>query len=106
MISYKKNIKPIWTRTEDLKNTEFDALPVYDGRFIKNKIKMHGDKVSTKFRGLSVPDDGVQCKSFTVISIASLLVYESKYYLQVYLDNWAYKIVVRQMIYYPDDNLF
>ena len=43
-----------------------------------------------KFCGLNVPEDDIECESFTVISINSLLVYENKYYLQVYLDNCAY----------------
>ena len=33
-----------------------------------------------------------------------LLVYESKYYLQVYLDNCAYRTVDMQMIDYLGDN--
>ena len=53
----------------------------------------YGDNVYTKFRGLNVKEDDIECKSFTVISIDSLLVYESKCYLQVYLDNCAYKVV-------------
>ena len=36
--------------------------------------------------------DDIECESFKVISIDSLLVYKSKYYLQVYLDNCAYNI--------------
>ena len=34
-----------------------------------------------------MPEDDVECKSFTVISIDSLLDYENKYFLQVYLEN-------------------
>ena len=51
-------------------------------------------------------EDDVECKSFAIVSIYSLLVYEYKYYLQVYLDNCAHKIVDKQMIDYFDDNLF
>ena len=40
-----------------------------------------------------MPEDGVECESFTIASIDSLLVYENKYYLQVYLDNHVYEIV-------------
>ena len=47
----------------------------------------------TNFRGLNVPEDGRECKSFIVLSIHSLLVYDKKYYLQVSLDNCAYKAV-------------
>ena len=53
-----------------------------------------------------VLEDDIECESFTVISIDSLLVYENKYYLQVYLDNCAYKIVNKQMTDYLDENLF
>ena len=51
-----------------------------------------------------MPEDDIEC--FTVISIDSLLVNESKYYLQVYLDNCAYKIANKQMVDYLDDNVF
>ena len=53
-----------------------------------------------------MPQDGTECESFTVIFIDSLLVYENKYYLQVYLDNCAYRISDKQMIGYLDDNFF
>ena len=82
----------ISTKIEDLKNTELNALPVFDDRYIKTKIRTYGDRVYTNFRGLNVPEDDIECESFTVISIDFLLVYENKYYLQVCLGNCAYKI--------------
>ena len=39
--------------------------------------------------------------TFTVTSIDSLLVYEDKY-----LDNYAYKIVNKEMTDFPDENIF
>ena len=48
----------------------------------------------------------IEGKSFTVISIESLLVNENKYYLWVYLDNYAYKLANKQMTDYLDDNHF
>ena len=39
-----------------------------------------------------MPEDDTDFESFTVVSIDSLLVYENKYYWQVYLDSCAYKI--------------
>ena len=50
--------------------------------------------------------DDIECKFFTVISFDSLLVYENKYYLQVYLDNCAYNIVNKEMLNYLDKNVF
>ena len=51
-------------------------------------------------------EDGVECGSFTVISIDSLLVYDNKYYLPVYLGNCPYKIIDKQMPDYLNDNVF
>ena len=51
-------------------------------------------------------EDDIECKSFTVISIDFLLVYKNKYYLQVYLDNSAYKITNKHMTDYLNDNIF
>ena len=48
----------------------------------------------------------LECKSFTVISIASLLIYENKYYVQVYLDNCVIKLYSSKWYVYLDDNLF
>ena len=67
--------KTIWIKTED--SNWMDALQVYDGRYIKTKIRTYSDKVYTNFHSLNVPEDDVECESFTVISIYSLLVYDS-----------------------------
>ena len=61
-----KEYKAIWTKTEDLKDIELNAFSVYDDRFIKTKIRTHGSRTD-------VPEDRVECKSFTVISTDSLL---------------------------------
>ena len=98
--------KTIWTKIKDLKNIELNALPVYNDRYIKTEIKIYGDKIHTNFRSFNVSEIDIECGSFTVISIDSLLAYVSKYYLQVYLDNCAYRIANKQMINYIDDNLF
>ena len=84
-----KKYKTIWTKMENFKNIDLNALPVYDDRYVKIKIRTYGHKVYINFSGLNVPEDGVKCESFPIISIDSLLVYESKHYLQVYLGNYA-----------------
>ena len=103
MIRIKKH-KTICTKIEDLKNIKLNALPVNNDRYIKSKIRTNGYKVYTNFRGLNVPEDDIECESLTVISISSLLVYENKYYLQVYLDNYPYRIEDKQIINYLDHN--
>ena len=55
-------------------------------------MRAYGDKVYINFCGLNVPEYGVQCESSTIISIEFLLNYENKFFLQVYLNNCAYRI--------------
>ena len=97
--------KTIWIKIKNLKNIGLNMFAVYDDRCIKTKIRTY-DKVYTNFHGLNVPEDDIECESLTVISIDSLLVFENKYYLQVYLDNCAYKIANKQMTDYLDYNVF
>ena len=69
-------------------------------------MRTYGDKVYTNFRGLNVSEDDTESQSVTVISTDCLLVYDKKYYLQVYLDNCAYKTVNKQMTNYLEENIF
>ena len=53
-----------------------NALPVYDDRYIRTDIRAYGNKVYPNFHGSNFPEDNIECESFTVISIDSLLAYE------------------------------
>ena len=96
----------IWTKIKDFNNVELNALPVYDPRYIKTKIRTCSNKVYTNFCYLDVAEEDIEYESFIVISIDSLFVYENKYYLQVHLDSCAYKVVKKQMTDYLDENVF
>ena len=54
--------KGIWTRVEDLKNIELNALPAHDDRYIKTKIRKYGDKVYINFHGLNVLENHIECE--------------------------------------------
>ena len=71
-IDYEKLLekyKTIWPQTEDLKNNVF--LVCYD-RSIKTKKRTYSDKAYINFYGLNAPENYIECKSFTVVSILSL----------------------------------
>ena len=53
-----------------------------------------------------MPENNIECGSFTVISIDCLLVYEKKCYLQVYLEICANKTTGKLMMDYLGGNLF
>ena len=86
----------IWTIIEELKNIELNALPGYDNRYIKTKIRKYSGKVYIDFRGLNMPNDDTKFESFTIISTNFLLVWERKYYQQVCLNNCTYKITKKK----------
>ena len=46
--------KPIWTNISDLKNIKLNALPIYDERHIKAKIRTYREKVYTNLLGLNI----------------------------------------------------
>ena len=52
-----------------MKNIKLNALPVYDNRYIKTKIKTYGSKVYTNLHSLNVLEDDIECESSTIISI-------------------------------------
>ena len=76
--------KAFWTKADDLKNIELNTLTICDDRYIKTRMRTYRDRVNTNFCVLNVPEEDIECESFTVISIDSLLVYENKSYLQIY----------------------
>ena len=98
--------KTIWVKIEVLKNIELNAAPIYADGYIKTKIRTCSDNFYTKFCSLNVTEDAVECESFKIISFGYLLVYDNKFYQQVYLDNCAYKTINTQIVDYRDDNLF
>ena len=85
-----KRYKTIWTKIEEFINIDLNDLPDYDDRFIETIENLN-------FCGLNRPEDDIKCETFRFNSINSWLVYENKYYMQVYLDNFAYKIVDRRI---------
>ena len=65
--SYQKDIKLLRLKLKTLKNIELNALPVYNDRYIKTKVRAYGDNVYTIFRGLNVLENDIKSESFTVI---------------------------------------
>ena len=54
--------KAICTKIEDFKKVKLNALPVYDDRYMKTKIRTHSDKVYTNFHVINVPEDDTECE--------------------------------------------
>ena len=59
-----KKYTQIWKKVRNLLNIKFDSEPVYgdNGKYIKAKIKIYGDKVNTNFQGKNIPKENTSCK--------------------------------------------
>ena len=62
--------------------------------------------ICINFCGLNVSEDYTECESSYIYFYWFFTCLWNKYYLQVYLDNCAYKTTNKQMTDYLDENLF
>ena len=67
--------KKIWTKIERLKNTDLNALRVYDDRYVKTKIKRYGHNLYTSFRALNLPEDDMACESLLKLFLLILYLF-------------------------------
>ena len=70
--------------TKPIKFWDVDVDRIVVSKLIVMYYTSYKYKFYTNFRGLNFPEGGVECESFSIISIDYLLVYENKYYLKVY----------------------
>ena len=104
---FQKKYEVIWTKIKNFKNIELNTLPIYDDRYIKNKIRTYVDNVYTNFL-VQMSQRMIQNVNLlqSFLYIITLLVYYYNYYLQVHLQNCAEKIIDKQMTDYLDKNFF
>ena len=63
-------------------NVEFDRKPIYgdNDKYIKTKIKSHGDKVNTNFHGNVIPKENASYKCLSSIMIDALIRTNKRHY--------------------------
>ena len=71
---------------------EFDSEPVYNGKYLKTKIKSYNGKVNTSFDNSKIPKEGSQCIYVSVILTYSVYRKDKNYYPQVFLEECKYVI--------------
>ena len=70
-----KKYKKIWGKVGNLLNIKFDGEPVYGDvdKYIKTKIKIHGDGVNTNFQDEEVPKENASYKCISLIMLDSVI---------------------------------
>ena len=75
-------------------NIKFDSETVYgdNGKYIKTKIKIYGDKVNTNFQSKKVPKENASYKCFSLIMLDSVIRVNKKYCPQILLEECKYEV--------------
>ena len=102
-----KKYTKIWEKISNLMNIEFDSEPVYgdNDKYIKTKIKMYEDRVTTNFQGRKGPKENVSYKCLSLITLDSVIRVNKKYYPQTLLEECKYVIGKNEMENLINDDL-
>ena len=76
--------------------------PIYDGCYIKTKVKTSSEVIKTMFDGEEISKERMEYVCLACISIDSVLKIGGKYYPQVYLEQCKYKVKKREVKNFTD----
>ena len=98
---FLKEYTEVWGKFRDLIGKKFDSEPVYGDKYIKTKIKSYNNDIRTNFHGegssRKVPKENCSYKSFSLISLDSVIKMGKKYYPQALLEECKYKLTKKKI---------
>ena len=65
---------------------------IYDDSYIKTKVKTFSEVIQKMFDGDKIPEERVEYTYLACISVDSVLKVGKKYYSQLYLEQYKYKV--------------
>ena len=70
----------------------FESNPAYgdDDKYIKTKIKIYTESITTNFHNKKMPKEKAPCKCLSTIMIDSVIKVNKKYYPQTLLEEYKY----------------
>ena len=88
----------IWNKIKKLLNSaKFSSEPIYNDQYIKTKVKSFSEVIKTLFNGNEIPKERIKYLCIPCISVGSVLKIDKKYYPQVYLEQYKYKVKEREI---------
>ena len=63
-----------------------------NNKYIKTKIKIYNNRVSTNFQGNKIPKDNECCACLSVTLLDSVVKIDNDYYPQIYLEECKYAV--------------
>ena len=87
----------IWDKIEETLSIKFHSIPVYDGKYIKAKVREFNGVIKTNFLGDEIPKESMHYTCIACITIDSVMRMEKKNYPQVYLEECKYRMKKTKM---------
>ena len=75
----------------------FHSEPVYEHKYLRTKVREFHGVIKTKFLGNGVPKENMHYTCISCTTIDSVMKMDKKYFPQVYLEEFKYKIKKIQM---------
>ena len=87
-----KNFNKIWEKVKKLMKIDFESEPEYgeDDKYIKRKVKICGESITTNFHNKKMPKEKAPCKGLSIIMLDSAIEANKKYYPQTLLEECKY----------------
>ena len=95
----------IWNKIKELLNAKFYSKIIYDGKYIKTKVKTFSSVINTLFTGNEMLKERIHYVCIAAISIDSVLKVNQRSYPQVYLEQCKYKMKQRELVSIIDDEV-
>ena len=87
----------IWDVIKNKLGIKFHSEPVYEYKYLKTKVKEYDGVIKTNFLGNGIPKENMHYTCIACITIDSVMKMDKKYFQQVYLEEYKYKIKKIQM---------
>ena len=86
----------IWKKIKKSLDIRFHTQPIYDGKYIKNKVKTFSSMINTLFSDNEIPKERNHYLCIPTLCNYSAVKVDKKNYPQVYLEQYKYKIKRRK----------
>ena len=87
----------IWEVIKDKLSINFYREPVYEHKYLKAKVREFDGMIKTNFLGNNMPKENMHYTCIACVTIDSILTIDKKNHLQVYLEEYKYRVKKVQM---------
>ena len=102
-LSEKQN--EIWEKVKNCLKKEFDCEPVYNEKYLKDKIKSYDGKTNTNFHSNKITKEGSQFICLSVILIDFVLRTGKNFFPQMFVEECNYVVKEKNIPKYIIDDI-